>query len=142
MKCEKCTLCCKLLPIEQLEKHASVLCKFCNDDGCIVYSTRPEACKNFKCYYLSNENLSPELRPDKCHMIFEKIDNYNIYLALEDPEYIGVHKDYMYFIEELNKQNYSVIVSSYSRAPKHLYITSGVTKEEVMKQIKESVEAL
>ena len=49
------------------------MCSFC-DKGCTIHDDAPESCKEFECaYYQGGENI--ELRPDKCHVIFEKMSD-------------------------------------------------------------------
>jgi hypothetical protein len=62
--CGDCTLCCKLLNIEEINKPANKWCPDCKiGEGCGVYETRPTPCRTFKCAWLGN--LLPESeRPD------------------------------------------------------------------------------
>jgi hypothetical protein len=74
-------MCCKLLGIgdtfrgERFHKPAHTWCPHCAvGKGCKVYDERPKPCKEFECLWLTGvlrgENLPPELRPDRCHVIF------------------------------------------------------------------------
>lgn len=139
-ECGTCTLCCELLPIKSLNKPHSELCKFCINDQCSVYSTRPEACKNFKCLYL-NRDLGLELRPDFTHIIFEKIDNCEAYLMLVDPKYPDAYKEEIVedFCLELIEEGYSILLSSYSSAPKRLRTPVGISTKEMYDRIMKEI---
>ena len=52
--CEGCTLCCKVMSVEVLDKPAGVWCKHCKiGHGCGIHQTRPDACRDFYCGYLT-----------------------------------------------------------------------------------------
>lgn len=64
-----------------------VWCEHCDPkEGCQIYTMRPNECKKYKCMWLQMENAEDELRPDRMHVIFEKIDE-EIVLGLQDPDY-------------------------------------------------------
>lgn len=75
--CEDCTLCCRLLPVEGLDKPANVACRHLGaHGGCGVYSERPDACRFFQCVWLNSRTRRPAsdalpdaLRPDRCHVV-------------------------------------------------------------------------
>jgi hypothetical protein len=68
--CGSCTLCCKLLRIEALEKPAGEWCAHCAvGQGCTVYDTRPEACRGFHCGYLTLPMVDAKWFPAKSRMI-------------------------------------------------------------------------
>jgi hypothetical protein len=69
-ECGGCTLCCKVLRVEELKKPSNEWCRFC-DEGCTIYEWRPQGCKNFRCWWLDHEEMSEELRPDRVHMFAE-----------------------------------------------------------------------
>ena len=52
--CGDCTLCCKLLGIDELDKPAGQWCAHCAvGRGCAIYESRPEPCRTFLCGYLT-----------------------------------------------------------------------------------------
>jgi hypothetical protein len=63
--CGSCSLCCKLLRIEELDKPAGVWCPHCQAGlgGCKIYGVRPGPCRSFHCAWLINPELGPEWRP-------------------------------------------------------------------------------
>lgn len=63
-ECGGCTLCCTLLAVEAIGKDEQTRCDHECEQGCAIYSTRPEPCKAFRCYW--HLGILPiELRPDK-----------------------------------------------------------------------------
>ena len=68
--CGECTLCCKLLGVEELKKPAGVRCQHVKmGKGCMIYKDRPPSCAEFACLWLARDELPEELRPDKVHMV-------------------------------------------------------------------------
>jgi hypothetical protein len=52
--CGECSLCCKLLKIESLEKPVGKWCSHCTSgNGCKIYESRPQACREFNCFWLT-----------------------------------------------------------------------------------------
>lgn len=52
--CGSCTLCCKVLSIDELQKPQGKWCTHCNvGKGCKVYEERPTECSSFHCGYLT-----------------------------------------------------------------------------------------
>jgi hypothetical protein len=63
-ECGDCTLCCKVMAIEQISKPASFWCPHCKPGrGCQIYPERPGECRSFKCLWLLNERLDERWRP-------------------------------------------------------------------------------
>jgi hypothetical protein len=72
--CEGCTLCCKLMGVDELEKPRDTWCKHCQVGiGCDIYETRPESCRIYECFWFKTQSLdkplSPALRPDKSRVV-------------------------------------------------------------------------
>ena len=87
-KCGSCTLCCVLLEIREknsppLERCPDCLMNIC----CTCYDERPEECKNFNCSWVLDGNAHADLRPDKCHIIFENLSETIVFATL-DPNHI------------------------------------------------------
>ena len=76
MVCGECTLCCKMINIPWMNSPAGVYCKNCSPGkGCNIFKDAPEDCKEYSCLYCQMEKVSVNLRPDVCHVIFEKIND-------------------------------------------------------------------
>ena len=69
--CGSCSLCCKLLRIEELDKPAGRWCSHCTAgrDGCNIYDTRPGSCRSFHCNWLINPELGADWRPTTAKMV-------------------------------------------------------------------------
>lgn len=63
-ECGNCTLCCKMLGVAELKKEQNKWCVHCKiHKGCMIYSERPESCRDFNCLWLMGilpENLYPK----------------------------------------------------------------------------------
>lgn len=68
--CGSCTLCCKVYPIEALDKRRNALCVHCTPGrGCGNYEERPPVCRDFLCLWLQDPSLGEEWKPDISHMV-------------------------------------------------------------------------
>ncbi len=68
--CNGCTLCCKVMEIDELAKPPQQWCPNCAvGSGCKIYSSRPPSCAVFTCGYLSMPGLGEHWRPSKCKMV-------------------------------------------------------------------------
>jgi hypothetical protein len=69
-ECGDCTLCCKVMAIEQLAKPASSWCPHCKPGrGCQIYANRPDECRSFNCLWLVNDHLDERWRPSKSKLV-------------------------------------------------------------------------
>lgn len=69
--CGKCSLCCKLLHVVELQKPANKWCKHCRPGygGCSIYETRPQICRGYACGWLMSDKVSEEWFPLHSHMV-------------------------------------------------------------------------
>ncbi|MBC7581129.1 MAG: hypothetical protein H7312_27785 [Tardiphaga sp.] len=68
--CGDCTLCCKVMTIDELAKPAGSWCKNCDArSGCKIYSERPTECRTFSCLWLIDERLGPPWKPNKSKIV-------------------------------------------------------------------------
>jgi hypothetical protein len=68
--CEDCTLCCKVMAIDELEKPAGSWCHHCKiGSGCKRYTDRPAECRFFNCLWLIDERLGPQWKPNKSKIV-------------------------------------------------------------------------
>lgn len=94
-----------MLEISELGKPAHKLCEHYNN-GCSIYSDRPEACRKFECGWL--QGLMPEeLPPNKTHLLLEVFDD----IILATSQFPGAGKEYLAELEELISQGYTVVIS-------------------------------
>lgn len=62
--CDGCTLCCKVLAIDELDKPRGVWCSNCNPrTGCRIYAERPAPCRSFYCGYRRIPGLDERWKP-------------------------------------------------------------------------------
>jgi hypothetical protein len=75
-ECGDCTLCCKVMAIEQLAKPASSWCPHCKPGrGCQIYADRPDECRSFNCLWLANDRLDERWRPSKSKLVLTTSDD-------------------------------------------------------------------
>ena len=68
--CGDCTLCCKVMAVEELAKPASSWCRHCKPErGCLIYPTRPAECRSFSCLWLLNDGLDEPWKPNKSKLV-------------------------------------------------------------------------
>ena len=68
--CGDCTLCCKVMAIEELAKPAGSWCRHCKPGrGCLVYATRPTECQTYSCLWLIDERLDQHWKPSKSKLV-------------------------------------------------------------------------
>jgi hypothetical protein len=76
-QCGQCSLCCKLLPVNELDKVANKWCQHAKPGSahaCQVYGTEalPVSCRLWSCQWLVRDDLAPDIeRPDKCHYVLD-----------------------------------------------------------------------
>jgi hypothetical protein len=91
--CGSCTACCRVFAIPDFNKPAGKWCEHCNvGKGCKIYETRPDICATFECLWLQSqtrenkhEHMRPEMRPDKCKVVFSPTTNDKIMSATTMP---------------------------------------------------------
>jgi hypothetical protein len=88
-ECGKCTLCCRLLGVVELNKPPVQNCEFCPNEkgGCQRHDDLPPTCADFECGYLGS-NLPKSFRPDKLHIIVTGEDATDkVHFLHVDPRY-------------------------------------------------------
>lgn len=84
--CGACSLCCKLNKIAALDKPTGQWCVHCKiGSGCGIYADRPEICREYRCLYLMDPNLSEEWYPLRCHMVLQSGSGREVMIVLVDP---------------------------------------------------------
>jgi hypothetical protein len=69
-QCGECTLCCKIMAIEQLAKPVNSWCPHCKPGrGCLIYASRPNECRTFSCLWLVNDLLDERWKPSKSRLV-------------------------------------------------------------------------
>jgi hypothetical protein len=84
--CGGCTLCCKLLGVEEIETPPLGWCPHCDvGKGCTIYQHRPTECRQFDCEYLLDGALGEHWKPSKCKMVVALEDGANPLVIHVDP---------------------------------------------------------
>ena len=68
--CDGCTMCCKLMWVEELNKARQKWCEHCRIGvGCEIYYRRPDECRSFHCNYLLDAHLGEHWAPKVSRMV-------------------------------------------------------------------------
>ena len=69
-RCGDCTLCCKVMAIEELAKPAGQWCRHCRPGRCcLIHETRPAECRDFNCLWLIDERFGPHWKPSQSKLV-------------------------------------------------------------------------
>lgn len=73
--CGTCTLCCKLLPVRELEKDANTRCRHQSSKGCGIYQRPgfPVSCELWSCRWLVDDDTADMLRPDRAGYVLDLV---------------------------------------------------------------------
>ena len=112
-ECGECTLCCKLLQIDVLDKPANQWCKHCIPmAGCSIYKDRPQTCVKFRCMWLAfPEEIPEEMFPWQVRFLMaynSKDKILNVVTVAERPHAWRAHEK---FIKALSTNGSVRIVS-------------------------------
>lgn len=71
-QCGECTLCCRLVPVQELDKAANQQCRYRQfRKGCRIYATRPHSCRTWTCRWLTDPDTLMLWRPDQAHYVID-----------------------------------------------------------------------
>ena len=88
--CDGCTLCCKLLSIEEINKPRLKWCQFCDiGKGCKTYPDRPNSCKEFHCGYLISKDIEEFWKPENSKLILSYKPDVNTIIIFSDLGRLG-----------------------------------------------------
>lgn len=146
MQCGECTECCELLEVKSLkatkgllidlitiDTKAGEMCPYCEKNkGCKVYDDRPTICRTFFCAYSQQEEISINLRPDKCGIIFEKLDD-TLFLGTVRPN-VNVSEEGMNQIKVFNQQGFDVVLIKYDTIKPFISCAEGNDEFNVLKK--------
>ena len=84
--CQDCTLCCKLLAVEVLEKPRAEWCPHCDQKrGCKICADRPAPCESFYCGYRRIPDLDERWKPAKAKFLINFESAFNRIAIHVDP---------------------------------------------------------
>jgi hypothetical protein len=101
--CGKCSLCCKLLHVVELNKPAGKWCKHCRpgrpEGGCTIHETRPPICRGYACGWLMSNTVSEDWYPPISHMVLSlaPLDGILTCTVTVDPNFSGMWKREPYY---------------------------------------------
>lgn len=77
-KCGDCQLCCKLLPVRELDKGANTRCAHQRvGKGCLIYAQRPPSCRLWSCLWYADAEAAGDMRrPDRTHYVVDPMPDY------------------------------------------------------------------
>src|SRR5512145_425278 len=98
MDCGGCTMCCRLMLVEELCKPANTWCAHCKPgNGCSIYESRPQECVTYECLWLKSqrrtEPMVAELRPDRSRVILNALEDDSGVRAHVHPDYPDAWKN-------------------------------------------------
>ena len=100
-QCGKCSLCCKLLYVKELNKPANTWCEHCRPGkgGCSIHETRPPICRIYFCAWMMAKGLGEEWYPLRSHMVLSqvRINDVQVLMITVDPERPGVWRSEPYY---------------------------------------------
>jgi len=84
-ECGECTMCCKVMGIEELEKPAGTWCTHCTTGrGCSIYDRRPAECRAFVCAWLQSDVFGEEWKPSRCKFaLWAEPGNVNLKVSVD-----------------------------------------------------------
>ena len=68
--CDGCTLCCKVMRVDVLNKPGGKWCQHCKiGEGCGIHEMRPDECRAFYCGYLTYPVFDERWKPSVAHLL-------------------------------------------------------------------------
>lgn len=99
-QCGGCTLCCKLLPVRELNKGAGERCRHQGVGKCRVYHRpqMPRSCELWNCRWLVDPATEKLRRPDRTHYVIDLMPDlirltHNVTGAVQEMEVFQVWVD-------------------------------------------------
>jgi hypothetical protein len=96
--CGSCSLCCKVVAVEELAKPIGVWCRHCHrQKGCAIYEARPPSCRMFICQWMLAAELGPEWKPDRAKFAMLKSAGGRHLTVFADPGNPGAWRRSPYY---------------------------------------------
>ncbi len=84
--CGSCSLCCKVLPVPELDKPAGHWCTHAKrGSGCTVHAERPQTCRRFFCSWMLDPALGPEWKPETARFVLAADQAHQALIVMVDP---------------------------------------------------------
>lgn len=84
--CGPCTLCCRFFGVPEMDKPAGIACGHRCEAGCAVHAARPQSCRNFECFWLMDDSLPEDMRPDLCGVVVSFNEDHDSAVVHVDPD--------------------------------------------------------
>ena len=141
-ECSDCSLCCKVVPVPQLQKAQDEWCKHCAPAGvkkCLIFNTpeRPYACGAYQCMWTRHYDWPEWLKPSRCRVVFERV-NDKIMLGTGDaglPNHWKQDAKFKQFLRKMAASGVAVVLRH--GAEYHTFLPKGVSKDDVWKVLME-----
>lgn len=117
-KCGTCSMCCKILAIDELKKPLGVWCSHVRKGkGCSIYADRPPSCAAYGCGYLHWAQTGEHWFPSRAKMVVE-LESDSRLLVRVDPATPSVWRTQPYYddiklwarMAELSGQQVAVMI--------------------------------
>jgi len=136
IECDGCTLCCKFPVIPEVNSKVNEYCQYCKEEvGCEIYEERPESCRIYECAWKQMISqmliVSKELRPDKCHVLFEKYSD-NVIVGVTEKELSLLVLNQINFFR---REGISILIVDYNKKSKTFFLAAGHNRDFVREQI-------
>lgn len=89
-RCGNCTLCCRLLPQQELNKSSGERCKHQRHIGCQIYDHRPTSCRLWSCRWLVEDDTAALRRPDFSHYVIDIMPDFVTAVPADGGEAIAI----------------------------------------------------
>ncbi len=84
--CGSCSLCCKVMRIDELDKPMGAWCRhFKAGVGCGIHGSHPQPCRVFQCMWLISPTMPDQVRPDRSKVVITLEDGGAHIIARADP---------------------------------------------------------
>ena len=96
--CGSCTLCCKVMGIEELNKPVGQWCEHCSPGtGWKIHERKPNQCREFYCAYLLSPHLGEEWKPERSKMVLVIDEDGMRMVAYVDTQRLSAWKSEPYY---------------------------------------------
>jgi hypothetical protein len=87
-QCGSCSLCCKILRVDELDKPMDQWCgHFKSGQGCSIHGSHPQSCRNYHCMWIISPAMPQSARPDRSKVMFSLDDDGRRIIARADPDF-------------------------------------------------------
>jgi hypothetical protein len=88
--CGDCTICCWFFAVPETGKPTGQWCEHCTPEalggGCGIHASRPPSCRNFQCFWLMEEGIPDDMRPDHCGVVVSFNEDHGSVVVHVDPQ--------------------------------------------------------